>query len=331
MSSPATTKPFDLVIGWQPLNEEIVAAHLLSDAPCLAMKEHGRVFKQEQLDLCKGKRVLVCGSHFSARELLRIVDVASAVQLWAYSAADMQRILKECRIERPDGRVPTFGTFNMGMFAAFPRTTRLLRRSLEPKHEEQKRDEYFYRGLQLNAFRASHLHGSDNVHMIKEWLTGGTSEPLEEAEDRIIRIGIHAAIEDARVAVDIVKNGAVVIARPNLKIDAQTMMGVGVNLKARVVVSGCSLVMPVANEAAKDVDIGVVVRYDLGKKLTMLTFVSLNGTSLAFVEEKDTWHGGGRDACKGTTLAGLVTLDTILEMLTTGKSIDEIHRKPHGQ
>jgi len=63
-------------------------------------------------------------------------------------------------------------------------------------------------------------------------------------------------------------------------------------LKVRVVVGLCAIAIPLANEVAKDADIGVVVCYDLGKRTTTLTFVTHNKTDLSFVERVP-WSGCG--------------------------------------
>lgn len=313
---------FDVIIGWVPLVEEIVAAECYGNPQgytLLAMKPHGQVFKDEHLELCKGKRVLVCGSYFSDGELDRLALVAARVDAWLYCDGDVLRsnTTKHFR-----------GSFHIDL-NRFPRALRLIRRALEPKSPHAEDDEHFYRGLMHHGYAESFTH----EEVVRCWLRGGWTLTEEE----LIQDGVTIAVEHDRVAEDIVRVGSKAVAKElHMKVDTTkvvydnsdsnpakwtekaglvTFETKVVPIKIRLVVAGPVLIMPVARALVRTgADVGVVVRYNLEQDTTSVTFYTESGTDLRWVDPAP-WNGGGRPECKGTTLPTLLPIADLLAWL----------------
>jgi hypothetical protein len=289
MAAPASAAPstlFDVVFGGQPLVEEIVAAHVYG-APTLIALKPGSPLTDEHLKQVEGKRVLVCGSYLKLDSLIQIGCRAKTLSVQPYSQAEADALKQKLTAFKE-------GMIDVSLFHIdtdkFPRTKRLIRRAFEPKSEHATTDEFFYRGLLHHAYSEPFTQ----EEAVRAWLRG---EWL--SEETLIETGVTTTQEHCRIADDIVKS-------------ACQVKRVGKTL--RVVVNGSVLIIPVAKALAKQADAGVVIRYDLNRSVTLLTFVTENKTDLSWVHAAP-WNGGGRDDCKGTTLSGLVPLPTLFDML----------------
>lgn len=302
-SSPATLKDelhrFDVIIGSNPLVEEIVAAECYG-APGYKIVALRQMFgfPAPDSDVWKGKRVLQCGTYLPVTVLSAIADNAASVEVWPYSPDEVARIQKE----------DVKGHLNVALFdvdtAVFPRAKRLIRRSLSGGRNtpEAAEDNQFYRGLMHHAYAEPFTH----EEAICAWLRG---EQLL-TEEQLIMDGVTVEMEHCRIADDIIMEGGLLISLA-ARVEKDTIW----NCDMRVVATGSALVMPIAQALVKGGEfIGVVIRPNLKNRTTSVTAYTEQDADLSWMEEAP-WNGGGKPNCKGATLQGLVPLETLLEWL----------------
>lgn len=159
--------------------------------------------------------------------------------------------------------------------------------------------DFYYRGFIYHSKRVGWSCHSDLYECMKDMFSNPNHLPPQEELIKIGKVISDTYKEDA--------DSIVAASSIQTKCNGHT---------ACVVYGATQPVMPLAEAAAKETDIGIVIRLFPNEGRSRLTFHTKNGTDLSFVHEgSEYFPGGGGTETRGCCIDGILMIDPQLSSL----------------
>jgi hypothetical protein len=228
-------------------------------------------------------KVVVFGSYWDSASIQKVDKVAASLVVFVHSDSDV------AKYPGVTTRVLDQSALAIGVHESW--LSHLYKRDTSAATDE---DEAFHRGMLVR------YAGSCLDETLQKWV-------YSFDDDNTLR---QSAIEFGKSIVEYNNYLAKETVKAN-SLDVYVGKSIGQKYRARLVISGPILVMPVVMAAAKDYDVGINMRQGADGN-TRFTFFTRNSDNidLSFVNQAP-FNGGGKPYCKGCSVARTVDVTTI--------------------
>jgi hypothetical protein len=294
MSSTTSTDDLldcaDVYVCWPLARETAVALSMTHRrrGPCKAVVLHdkSKVLSDELVASFKGQHVVLLGSYYEVESVKSAAGVAESLTVYVFSAEDQKKYGDMAMV------------LDMEQMTDYSDWTWMRHLFHRDTAEEVPADEYFYRGLLFK-------YPGDIEKTIRNWMEDWTCLSGTESKD------LYDEVETAGCT--IVKQNRY-LAEQTVKLNSIELLigkSTGHAYKARLVISGPLLVMPVVKCAAEGFDIGINMRHQ-ANGVTRFTFFTHKPeeVDLSFVG-KAPFNGGGSTTCKGCGISRMIDVSSL--------------------